>query len=140
MRPPRADDDGSVYGPVLDGGAGGGLVGEAVHLEGPLALLEALLHPLGGRRRARHSHREVTWRDPGGGPGERPEGEDRHQGDEQGDRHRAAVGCGGHEGASIRGATGAGRRGSHLKEGSFVLRPGPTVGIARSIVKKERSF
>ena len=47
LRALPGDDDGAVYDPVLDGGAGRGLVGVTVDLEGALALFEPALQLVG---------------------------------------------------------------------------------------------
>jgi hypothetical protein len=51
--PPVGGDHRSVYDPVLDRGAGGGLVVVAVNVEGPFSLFEALLQLGGGGRPSR---------------------------------------------------------------------------------------
>lgn len=127
LRPLRCDHDRAVYDPVLDGGAGRDPVIEAVDLEGTPVLLELLLEPVGGRCGARDAQRKVSWRDPGGGPGEGPERDGHHHGDQEDDRHHAAVRSGGHGGPRFK-----------EKDRSFYGRSHcPPVW---RLVKKERSF
>ncbi len=119
----RGGDDRAVDLAVLQGGAGGGLVGVPVDLEGPLVGGEPLLQRRGRGGGSGDAEGQVAGGHPGGGPGEGPEGQrgeerDQHHHGQDAARGRdrgVGGGCHGHGGHSIQ------------REGSFVLRPGPTV-------------